>query len=187
MERNRYFNNVAMLKTKSIATIMGALGFIASSAMVAPCGASGLLDESVTAGGVKVTINVVQPTRNEYLIEAKFESSSYPVGCLSAYRDLHYELLDSHNHVIPIDAATVAHPPYEGQVNNHVTSDMVGKPPRPCAENAPGGIWPARAILSDLYPQLAPGDYMLHVSFAPHGSAQLAEFHPVRIEIVPAP
>lgn len=104
-----------------------------------------LLDQKVTVDNVAAQVSVI-PAGPDYAIEVHFESSSYPVGCLSAYRDLHYELRDSNGRIIPVDPQTLAYPPYERQVVEHATTSMAGKPPRPCAQNAPGGVWNVRAF-----------------------------------------
>jgi hypothetical protein len=68
-----------------------------------------------------------------------------------ASRDLHYELRDSNNRVIPISQQTLAHQQWEGQGYQHVIARATA---HPCAENAPMGVWDARAVFSMLYPNL---------------------------------
>jgi hypothetical protein len=141
-----------------------------------------LLDQEATVGGIQVTVSVFQVTRNQYMIDAAFKSNSYPVGCLSVYRDFHYTLVDSSNRVVPVNDETLAHPPWEGQVISPVVK---GVTPKSCEQRAVGGYWPARALFSDLYPNVQPGNYTLIITIAPHGVAQQVQLHPVHITIVP--
>ena len=142
------------------------------------------LNERLVVGDVATTVRVVSFGRNDFAIQVHFVSSKYPVGCLSAYRDLHYELRDSNNRVIPINQQTLAHQQWEGQGYQHVIARATA---HPCAENAPMDVWDARAVFSMLYPNLSPGKYTLHISFTPHDSAQHADFTPVPITIEPSP
>jgi hypothetical protein len=117
-------------------------------------GTAALLNQNLTVGGITVMLDVEQMARNQYEISAAFKSSSYPVGCLSTYRDFHYELRDSSGRVIPVNEAALAQQQDEGQINLHITTKMVRQSPPPCEQNAPMGWWEGRALLSVLYPQI---------------------------------
>jgi hypothetical protein len=149
--------------------------------------ASELLHQKRAVGGVAATV-IVWPLAfgpSDFMIYAEFESSTYPVGCLSAYRDLRYELRFSDGRLIPADRQTLEHPPSEGpEVLNHVVAGSHGYA---CARNAVNGVWRPRAQFSALYPNLPPGKYTLRISFAPRGWEQHADFTPVPITIEPRP
>lgn len=143
-----------------------------------------LLNQRVVLGDVAATVIVYPPGGNEFYIQVHFESSTYPIGCLSAYQDLQYELFDAtNNRTIPINQQAVEHPPFnEGQVVNHVVKGA--NTGSPCSSNAPMGVWKARARLSVLYPNLPPGKYTLQIIFAPRGIEQRATFSafPISVE-----
>lgn len=144
--------------------------------------ASELLHQKVVVDDVAATVSVINPG-NGIRIQAEFQSSTYPVGCLSAYRDLRYELRASDGRLIPVNQQTLQHPPYEGpQTVNHVIANP-SRPAAGCAANAVNGIWRPHALFPALYPNLPPGNYTLHIAFAPHGSGQHADFAPVPITI----
>jgi hypothetical protein len=155
----------------------------------ASCGSHGSASDSfaqkLIVAGVATTITVAPAGLNNFEIDVVFRSSTYPAGCLSAYRDLHYELRDPDNQIIPVNQQTLKNPPYEGPRDfEHVVKGSHG---HSCAANAPQGVWPEFARLSALYPNLPPGKYTLHISFAPRGWAQHADFAPVPITIKPSP
>lgn len=166
------------------------VALLAATASLPSFGAGDLLHQKLVVDGIAATVSVIDPG-NGIEIQARFESSWYPVGCLSAYRDLRYELRTSGNRVIPMNEQTWQNPPYEGpDIVNHVISGPAPKPPSDCTENAVTAIsygWPHRAVFSALYPNLPPGEYALHISFAPHGIVEQGDFAPVRISIAPSP
>jgi hypothetical protein len=141
-----------------------------------------LLNQKVTVSDVTATVGVYPMGRNEFNIQASFESSRFPVGCLSAYRDLQYKLLDANSRIVPVSQQTLEHPPCNGQWVNHA---VTGATAHPCSSNAPTGVWNEIARLSALYPNLPPGRYTLRISFAPRGIGQQADFTPVQISIEP--
>jgi len=150
--------------------------------------ASDLLSETVTAGGVTATVTVAPSAsvRNDFLIWVTFKTSKdsvYPVGCLSAYRDLRYTLRDGDGNLIPVDQETLQHPPFEGP------SIVLPHPgvSQSCADRAPNGVLLLHARFSALFPNLVPGTYTLRVSFTPRGTSQSADFAPVLINIQTAP
>jgi hypothetical protein len=168
---------------------MPAFAGLALSAAMASCGSHGSASDSfaqkLIAGSVAATMRVEPAGPNNFQIEVEFRSSTYPVGCLSAYRDLHYELRDADNQIIPVNQQTLKNPPYEGPGEfMHVVKGSHG---HNCAANAPAGVWPEFAQLSALYPNLPPGKYTLRISFAPRGWEQHADFTPVPITIEPRP
>jgi hypothetical protein len=166
---------------------MPAFAGLALVASVASCRTSGsgaeFSAQKLIVGGVATTITVAPAGPNHFEIDVVFRSSTYPVGCLSAYRDLHYELRDADNQIIPVNQQTLRNPPYEGP--REFTHVVKGSHGHDCAANAPAGIWPEFARLSALYPALPSGKYTLNISFAPRGWAQHADFAPVPITIRP--
>ena len=148
--------------------------------------ADDLPQQKVVAGGINVTMRIAtNGIANYYSFMFVFHSSTYPVGCLSAYRDVHYELRTADKQLVPVDPQTLQHPPYEGPgVLNHVVAGSKG---HPCADNAPSGEWPEFSTLSALYPNLPPGKYTLHITLTPRDVAQHADFAPVAITIQPLP
>ncbi len=137
--------------------------------------------QKLIAGGVAATIQVAPIGRNDFEIDVVFRSSTYPVGCLSAYRDLQYELRDTDNRIVPVNQRTLKSPPYEGPGTiNHATK---GDRHDGCAAKAPQGVWPEFARFSALYPNLPSGKYTLHITFAPHGTTQHADFAPIPISV----
>jgi hypothetical protein len=135
--------------------------------------------QTLVAGDVTTTMRVTAMGQNDFLIEGVFRRSTYPVGCLSAYRDLRYELRGIDNRIIPVNQQTLEHPPYDGpRTLTHVIK--VGKG-HPCADNAPQGSWPVAAVFSALYPNLRSGQYTLHITLAPRNMMRHADFAPVPI------
>lgn len=146
--------------------------------------ASELLHQMVVVGGVAATVSI-KPypfVRNDFIIQAEFKSPTYPVGCLSAYDDLRYELRASDGHIIPVSQQALKHPPQEDHIIMH---PVIGGPPRDCALNTNNGVWRVQSEFSTLYPNVPRGKYALQIIFAPHGAAQQATFAPVPISIEP--
>lgn len=138
-----------------------------------------LLNQKVTVNDVAATISI-PAGETDFMILVKFQSQKFPVGCLSAYRDLQYELLDAKGAIVPVSQRTLQHPPPEQSVFNHVIKGSTG---HPCSENAPMGVWNVRAQFSALYPNLPQGRYTLQITFAPRGTGRQANFTPVKISI----
>jgi len=148
--------------------------------------AAELLDQRLVVGGIAATVSVINPG-NGITVQAVFQSSIYPVGCLSVYRDLRYELRASDGRLISVNQDTVQNQPYEGpQTLNHIISSS-SRPAVGCAANAVNGVWRAHALFTALYPNLPQGSYTLHISFVPRGTGQHADFAPVHISIEPLP
>ena len=148
----------------------------------------GVIGQTVTAGGVTTTMNVSPIGRNDWMVEFRFESKTYPVGCLSAYRDARYELRNSRKQIVPVDQQTLAHPPYDGPSVVEPVSMRFSDRTK-CS--APNGVWLTRAKISALYPNLAPGAYSLKITLVPRGSVAPAaathiEFAPVTLSVVDA-
>jgi hypothetical protein len=168
------------------------VGFAVAALLAAIVSLSGfgsateLFRQELVVGGVTATVSV-KPypfVQNDFLIEVEFKSSKYPVGCLSAYRDLRYELRDSDGRLVPVSQQALKHPPYEG--SQLVMHPVVGGPPRNCATNTNNGIWRAHSVFSALYPSLPLGKYTLRISFTPRETGQHADFAPVPISIEPS-
>lgn len=168
-------------------TVIALCAFLSITAPLC-CGAYSrvLLDQSVTVDDISANVQVFPSCCNDYAINVQFTSTSHGVNCLSAYLDLHYELRDSANHIVPIDSETLRHPPYELRAVSHVTKADAHKPATPCTP-APYTVWNGGAYLAKLYPHLTPGKYTLYLSFAPRGMQQHADFKPVSIAITPNP
>jgi hypothetical protein len=167
---------------------MEAFAGVALMAAVASCARGGypgdLLFQKVTLNDIAATARVYVFGLNSIPIEFHFVSSTYPVGCLSAYRDVRYELRDMNNRIIPVDQQALERPHDEGQMLNHV---LTRPSPYPCAANAPMGVWNTRAWFDALYPNLPPGKYTLRIAFAPRGTVEQAVFSAVAITIRPSP
>jgi hypothetical protein len=125
--------------------------------------------QQVQVQGINATTKVF-PSGADLEIQTTFESAVYPVGCLSAYRDLRYELKDSANRVIPLNSHTLQNPPYDGP--RMLEPVVANAKPRDCSYNAPAGKWYTEAFLSALYPNLQPGRYTLSITFAPRSKPQ---------------
>jgi hypothetical protein len=80
-----------------------------------------MFEQTVKIDNITATVRIIGTAGNAYQVDAEFSSPSYPVGCLSVYRDLRYQLRDSANRIVPIDAETLKHPPYEMQTITHMT------------------------------------------------------------------
>jgi hypothetical protein len=142
-----------------------------------------LFHQELVIASISATVSVINPG-NGIRIEADFQSKTYPVGCLSPYRDLRYELRAADGRVIPVSKQALQHPPYDGpQTINHTIASSF----TPHCEGTANGEWPTHALFDELYPNLSPGNYTLHISFAPHGTGQHADFAPVPISIKPLP
>lgn len=151
-----------------------------ATAMPSPMPTWLLLHQQVTVKDIAATVDVEASGRDEFLILVQFQSSKFPVGCLSAYHDLQYELFDAKNHVVPLNRQSLEHHPPELSIAGHV---VTGSTSHPCSGNAPGGIWTVRAFFSVLYSNLSPGKYTLRIIFAPGGLGQQASFAPIQIVI----
>jgi hypothetical protein len=139
--------------------------------------------QTVTVAGLSATISVedysnLVPAR--LFIVADWKSvgnTKYPIGCLSVYHDLRYELRDSAGRLIPINQDAVQYPVYDGPaVLNHMSTIH----PLTCAQRPP---YPGKAALQALYPYLPGGDYTLQITFAPRGLSQEAKLSPVRLTV----
>jgi hypothetical protein len=158
--------------------------FIATLSSPVRAESSGVIGQAVRTGDLKTTVHVSPFGRYDWMVEFKFESKTYPIGCLSAYRDARYELRDSRNQIIPVDQQTLAHPPYDGPSVVEPVSVRFGQPN--CS--SPSGVWLTRAKISALYPNLETGAYTLKVSLSPRPAKAPAllpqiEFAPVTISI----
>lgn len=168
---------------------------IVNSAMMVRLGEAGvphtLLDlsvfnQTVRLGKVAATVNVIPISRNgapglNFTFHS-LGSSVYPVGCLSVYEDIRYELLDQTGHLVPIDQDVLRHPPYSGpSVISHAPANMTGR--RPTCDSPIVHEWFGFTSVALLYPHLAPGKYVLQMTFAPRHLVQQARFSPVQITI----
>jgi hypothetical protein len=169
---------ILILVAAAVSSVMASLESFGSAAEP--------LNQKLVVGGIAATVSVINPG-NGIVVQAEFQSSTYPVGCLSAYRDLRYDLRAGDGRLISVNQETLQHPPYEGpQTLNHVVSSS-SKGPVGCAANAVNGTWRPHAQFATLYPNLPPGKYTLRISFVPHGTGQHADFAPVPIFIAPSP
>lgn len=166
--------------------IFAGLAFVATIAPVhSPGWTYDLRVQGVVVDDVAVMVTVSSFGLNNITITGHFVSSKYPVGCLSVYKDLRYELRDINNRIIPVSEQALEQPQMEVPRMEHMIAG--GHHPHPCSANAPMGVWDATAWLDVLYPNLLPGPYTLRVSFAPRGWAQHFDFAPVAITIRPRP
>lgn len=144
-----------------------------------------LLQQTVHLGDLTATIIVTQ-TFDSVLVTSQWWStpkSTFHITCLSAYRDLRYELRDTGGHIIPINQATIEHPPkhYEGFLN-HVN----GQPPPPCTAQV-GHRMQTSAAVGEFYPGLPWGTYTLQITVAPRGTTQQAAIAPVQFTLKKVP
>lgn len=102
-------------------------------------------------------------------------NSTYPVGCLNAYKDVKYTLTDKSGRVIPPDAKTLEYPP-----NDLLFLGYMG---RPYDCKTVGHKWAVYAKLGALYPNLPPGAYRLSMTVAPRGLAETIVLHPIELRI----
>lgn len=164
--------------------IFAGLAFVAVIASVrSPGWTYDLHVQKVVVNDVAVTVTVSSFGLNNITITGHFVSSKYPVGCLSAYKDLRYELRDINNRIIPVNQQALESPQLEG----HILEPRFVGAHHSCSANASKGVWDTTAWLYVLYPNLPPGKYTLNISFAPRGWAQQADFAPVHITIKPSP
>jgi hypothetical protein len=172
------------------------------SAAIASCRSSTpgfLLDQKVVVNGITATVTMYDRGTGIISVTGEFESSWYPVECLSLYRDMRYELRASDNRIIPMNEQTWQHPPDDAVFGsmNHVVRNRPGH--RQTYQYDCGYIVPplyhsttlsaaaSYPLLPTLYAHLPPDEYTLHMSFAPHGIVEQADFAPVRISITPSP
>lgn len=108
------------------------------------------------------------------------KGSAVRIACVSAYRDVHFELRDGAGNVIPINQQALENPRY-GE-SSDVWSVSKSGSEIPCADQA---LQQQKlvAFLTPLYPHLSPGSYTLRIAFAPRGRTQRAKFAPVRISV----
>lgn len=162
------------LKTLAITTFLATLVTFRSGA------AAALLDQKLIVNGIAATVSVTPVGRNNFWIDAEFRSSTFPVGCLSAYRDLQYELRSERGRLIPVNPQALNRPQQEQSTVIHVVKGSTG---HPCSWNAQNGMWNPHALFSILYPGLPAGKYVLRISFAPRGTGHSADFKTVPISI----
>jgi hypothetical protein len=175
---------------------MVAFAVLTLSAAMASCRSSTpgfLLNQKVVVNGITATVRMYDRGSGIISIDGDFESSWYPVGCLSLYRDMRYELRASDKRIIPMNEQTWQHPPddKDARMVLHVvrTSKMI---PYDCTKMlssyettlSAAALYPG---LPALYPHLPPDEYTLRMSFAPHGIVEQGDFAPVRISITPSP
>ena len=55
--------------------------------------AANAVQEKVVLGGIAATMTVIPVVESDFLLRFQLSSSTYPTGCLSAYRDFRYELV----------------------------------------------------------------------------------------------
>jgi hypothetical protein len=156
-------------------SVLLALVYLPAIAATSP-----LLAQTVTLNGIATTLIITPSPPNDFLISAQFRSATFHVGCLSVYHDFTYDLFDANNRIVPISQDSMQHLPPEQSVVNHVVKGQKG---HACSDNAPTGVWNARAWFSALYAHLPPGNYTLKIAFAPRGTDQRASFEPAQISI----
>lgn len=146
--------------------------------------AANAVKEKVVLGGIAATMTVIPVFESDFLLRFQLSSSTYPTGCLSAYRDFRYELRSASGQIIAVDPEILKHPPYDGP---KIVSGKAGNRGYGCEGNAIEGVWQTTSRLSPLYPNLPPGNYTLRVTLAPRDMTQHADFVPVPISILPDP
>jgi hypothetical protein len=140
------------------------------------------LRETVTIADVAASVSLRQTAREEVQVIVDFESPTYPVACLSPYRDLHFVLRDSQGRLVKINTQTLHQPPAEGYGTfNHVRSANAGKPYNCSNDKTKKQTTWVR--LSQLYPNLSPGTYSLTITFAPQAITQQRSFAPFTIVV----
>lgn len=139
-----------------------------------------LIQQHVNASGVSALITVTR-INDDIRIFGDFTSASYPVSCISMYRDLHYDLRNSAGRTVPIDQKTLANPPFEEYkvaVSPHYPIPIPKFRHVDCATNH-RHEHELVAGLAFLYPRLPKGTYTLNMTFAPLRGAQKAAIAPV--------
>ena len=139
--------------------------------------------ETVKAGDISATVRVDEVVSDgESMLGFSFTSntSSYPVRCLSVFRDVQYDLRDNRGHMIPVNPTIFTNPPYSGTKIQSVpyTPNPSATPMRCDAERHKAY---GQTLLRTLYPHLEAGTYTLNMTFAPRGIVQRQPFSPVRI------
>jgi hypothetical protein len=140
-----------------------------------------LLHRTVEVDGVSAAVAVyggIDVSREGYAVGATFQvakGSPVFVACLTINRDFQYELTNSRGQVIPIDQKAL-----EGM---DITPRDVGVIGDCRVVPNVGQKMFKYLMLAPLYPNLAPGTYSLHVTFAPRGVSGRAELPPVQITV----
>ncbi len=162
-----------------------AIALVAANLFAAPALAQpNIFKQTVSLNGVDATVQVVQSTVNDFQIQFRFHSEVTGVGCLSAYQDMRYQLLDGTGRLISVNQSALQnHPSEEYGTVNHVISSNRN---RLVNCNSVGQDRLVRAFISALYPQLAAGTYRLQIAFAPRGTRGV-DFAAVYIAINPSP
>jgi hypothetical protein len=140
---------------------------------------------SVNGVSASLSVNVFPDGRAALGVTfASTSASTYPVGCLNAYKDLRYELRDPSGQVVPANPGALAHPPIDAPaVSMHAVSRKYRQGAENCYAAVPH-INDRGADLQALYPHLRRGTYTLYVTFAPRGmNGATAVMAPVPINV----
>jgi hypothetical protein len=134
--------------------------------------------------GVNVEGTYEPSYRNHSVQNIKLRVSSTKqlnLGCMQGYLDFHYQLQDAQGHMLAPRAETLQNPP--------VDSITIEIPPRHEAGRPCTWYKYSRGFVVGidlLYPNLAPGDYTLAVTFAPRdGEVPPTPLPPMRFLITP--
>gem|GEM_PF-6915226 len=152
---------------------------VTSIGTVAMAGTS-LLHQTVGVDGVSAEVAVwggLDVSREGYAVGATFrvaKGSAINVWCLTMNQDFHYKLTNSRGQIVPVDQKAL-----EGMNISPSDLGIVGD----CRAMPNEGRNFKVLMLLPLYPNLAPGTYTLHITFAPRGVSGRAELPAVQITV----
>jgi hypothetical protein len=140
-----------------------------------------LMHQTVNIDGISADVVVwggLDVAREGYGVGAWFRvanGSRVRVACLTINKDFQYELTNDRGHVIPIDKKVLD--------EMDITPSNIGVVGDCRVVSNVGQQTFKYLILAPLYPNLAPGTYTLHITFAPRGVSGRAELPPVQITV----
>jgi hypothetical protein len=140
-----------------------------------------------TINGVSASIYVAVFPGGRSALSVEFtrtSNSPYPVGCLTAYHDLQYELRDEEGQLISVNSSALERPPSEAPHHmEHTISSNYVRGPVDCHTLATHKS-ERRADLQALYPHLRRGSYTLRITFAPRemtGASSVLNLIPIHV------
>lgn len=151
-----------------------------------------LLRQVVSAGGISADVTIgTDLQRGFYRVDVIFRqltnATNVRVGCLSAYRDFTYDLRDASGRPVPVNKTGIENPPF-GETTQIISSSALPKGyTMPSCSQSGVNASTRLALLSVIYPHLAPGRYTLHMIFSPRGSSQTVALQPVVLVVASHP
>jgi hypothetical protein len=145
-----------------------------------------------TVDGLRITVSTAfnAAAKDMWLMVSfvKDPRSTYPVACLSVFRDLRYKLTDAGGRELPLHVTlprpTAGLPPGYESFTPVTQSQQQASTRRPGCVTTKDYHTGQSVSVSQLYGRLPPGTYRLQITFAPPGVARQATLRPVAF-IVP--